>query len=291
MNEIVYKDYSQTDLDAEYNNQAKVADFLSYMKEGAALCATARKEYPDIKTICFDDASGQYLDIVYPKDRTNRPYPVQVFIHGGYWKALSKENFTFVARAFAEYGIATVIVDYQLIPKVTMDELVRQCRQSLAYLHRNASDLDLDPADIHISGHSAGGHLVAMCMGTDWSEFGEDLPVQIIKSGVGISGLYNLLPINLCYLQKDLKLDGATVKHNSPIHLKPPLEGNLHLTLGGLEGEEYLDQSTAMKNAWPNRTAEPIVLAPYNHFSIVNSLADPTSALSTLIRRAMGHPE
>ncbi len=289
MNDIVYKGYNQVQLDAEYNNQAKVADFSSYMNEGAALCATATKEYPNIKTLCFDEASGQCLDVIYPNTKTDHAYPVQVFIHGGYWKALGREHFSFVARAFAEYGIATVIIDYQLIPTVTMDEIVRQCRQSLAYLYRNALDLDLDPSNIHISGHSAGGHLAAMCLGTDWSEFGDDLPPQIVKSSVGISGLYNLVPISKCYLQNDLQLTNDTVAKNSPVRLDAPTEGKLYLTLGGLEGVEYLAQSTEMKEAWPDIADTPEVLAPYNHFSIVNSLADPTSALSTLIRRAMGH--
>ncbi len=291
MSTAIYKDYNQTELDAEYDNRAKVADFFAYMAEGSALCVTGKQEYPDRENLCYDEASAQNIEIVYPADKSDSPCPVQVFFHGGYWKALSKDEFTFVARAFAEYGIATVIVDYQLIPDVSMDELVRQCRQSLVYLYRNAAELNLDPENLHISGHSAGGHLVAICLATDWSQFGLDLPQQIIKSGVGISGLYDLEPIRLCFLQKDLNLDSTSAEKNSPVKLASPTEGRLFPVLGGLEGPEYLAQSTAISAAWPEITEAPIVLAPYNHFSIVNSLADPTSALAILIRRAMGLPE
>lgn len=156
MTKAVYKNYDQQGLDAEYNNRLKVNDFLSYVAEGAALCATAKKEYPNQKTVCFDGKTGTELDIIYPEGEDSSPYPVQLFIHGGYWKAFSKDDYGFVARAFAEYGIATAVIDYQLIPNVTMDELVRQCRQSIAYLYENASALNLDANNIHISGHSAG---------------------------------------------------------------------------------------------------------------------------------------
>ncbi|MEH6404335.1 MAG: alpha/beta hydrolase [Sneathiella sp.] len=288
MSTIVYKDYDQFGLDVEYNNQMKVADFKSYLGEWSALCATAIHEYSDIKTYCYDEASGQTLDIIYPVEWDGSPCPIQVFFHGGYWKALSKDDFTFVARAFAQYGIATAIVDYQLMPEVTIDVLVHQCQKSLAFLYTNAAELDLDSSNLHISGHSAGGHLVAMCMATDWSEFAPELPKQIIKSGVGISGLYNLLPISLCFLQKDLNLDMETVLRNSPVNFKEPSSGKLHLIVGGLEGREYLAQSDALAASWPEVALAPKVLAPYNHFSIMSSLAEPTSFLSTHIRHVMG---
>jgi len=287
MNGIVYKDYDQFGLDVEYNNQLKVADFKSYLAEWSALCATTKHEYSDVKTYCYDEKSGQTLDIIYPVEWDGSPCPIQVFFHGGYWKALSKNDFTYVARAFAQHGIATAIVDYQLMPEVSIDELIRQCRQSLAFLYEHAAGLDLDSSQLHISGHSAGGHIVAMCMATEWSEFSPQLPQQIVKSGVGISGLYNLLPISLCFLQADLNLDMETVLKNSPVNFKEPSKGKFHLLVGGLEGREYLAQSDALAASWPTAAQSPIVLTPYNHFSIMTSLADPTSFLSTHIRHAM----
>lgn len=287
MTDYVYKKYDQSQLDAEYNNREKVKNFLAYMAEGAALCATAKYEYPDRANFCFDEISGQHLDIIYPARKPAGALPVQVFFHGGYWKALSKDDFSFVARAFAEYGIATVVVDYQLIPEITMDELVRQCRQSLAFLYQNAADLQLDPSDIHISGHSAGGHLAAMCLATNWDAFDPTLPADLVKSAVGISGLYDLEPISLCFLQQELKLSPEAMVNNSPVRLPHPKHGKMVPVLGGLEGDEYLAQSVALTEAWPGISVQPQVLAPYNHFSIINSLADPTSFLSSHIRQVM----
>ncbi len=284
---IVYKEYDQSSLDAEYNNQAKVSNFMSYVKEWNALCDTTLHEYQDHVTYCYDEGSGQKLDLIYPSDRPNNPCPVQIFFHGGYWKALSKDNFTFVARAFAEHGIATAIVDYGLIPMVTMQELVTQCRRSVAFLYAHSEALGLDADQIHVSGHSAGGHLAAMCLATDWTDLDASLPAQIIKSAVGVSGLYNLLPIKLCFLQADLKLDMETVAQMSPVNRNEPKSGLMHLVVGSKEGDEYLAQSNAMHDAWPEKSTMPQILSPYNHFSIMSSLADPSSELARLIRHSM----
>jgi len=287
MKTLIYKNYTQTALDAEYDNRAKVADAQKYLIEWSAFCQTTKSEYPTIKTHCFDVDTGLQLDIIYPKERTDSTVPVQVFFHGGYWKAFSKEQFTFVARAFADYGIATVIVDYQLIPATHMNELVRQCRQSVAWLYENAARLDLDVDNIHISGHSAGGHLAAMCLATDWNAFSPSLPPQIIASAVGISGLYDLTPIQLCFLQADLTLTDDDVAQNSPVRLDVPAAGKMITMLGQAEGAEYLAQSNDLHKVWPHCCGAPEVLLPYNHFTIMGALADPTSIPSRLIRKAM----
>ncbi len=101
-----------------------------------------------------------------------------------------------------------------------MDELVRQVRASVAWLHRNVAALGGDPARLTVSGHSAGGHLVAMLMSTDWSRFAE-LPADVVKAGCGISGLYDLEPIRLCYLNETLGLTMESARRNSPVHLVP----------------------------------------------------------------------
>ncbi|GLQ05781.1 alpha/beta hydrolase [Sneathiella chinensis] len=288
MSETLFRGLDRQQLDKEYNNIAKVRDYSLFMKEWSALCETTRTEYPNIKTVCFDEGTGQTMDLIYPNGPTDTPRPVQVFFHGGYWKALSKDVFTFIARAFAEQGIVTAIVDYALIPTVSMDELVRQCRQSIAWLFDNAADHSLDPERIFTSGHSAGGHIVAMVAATDWTAFGTGYPVDLVKGGVGISGLYDLEPIRRCFLQDDLKLSEECVAKNSPAGLPAPKSGALQLVVGGYEGPEYLWQSQTMAAAWPGIACPAEVYAPYNHFTIVSSLADPTSKLATAIRAQMG---
>lgn len=288
MKTSVYKNYTQAELDDEYNNRAKVSNFSSYMEEASAFCRAAKDAYQNMETICFDDQSGLEMDVIHPTNMGNDPVPVQIFFHGGYWKALSKNEYTFVARAFADHGIATAIVDYGLIPAINMTELIRQCRQSIAYIFTNANRLQIRQSHIHISGHSAGGHIAAMCFATNWTEFNKDLPNQIIRSAVGISGLYDLLPISKCFLQADLDLSANDVKEHSPVLHQAPKHGQFHSIVGSLEGAEYEAQSSALHTAWPNSLAKPSILSNHDHFSIVNALANPASDTSTFIRNAMG---
>ena len=127
-----------------------------------------------------------------------------------------------------------------------MDELVRQCRAGLGWVYRNAESFGGDPDRIFISGHSAGGHLVAIMMATKWPGLDAQSPAlrgDLIKGGCGISGLYDLEPIRLCFLNEDLNLNKKVADRNSPVQLWPAGPAPLVLAVGGEEGPEYLRQS------------------------------------------------
>jgi autotransporter passenger strand-loop-strand repeat protein len=132
---------------------------------------------------------GERLDI-FPAQAAGAP--VNIFVHGGYWHRLDKADFSFVARAFRPAGAATVVINYALMPSVDMDELVRQCRAAVAWTWLNAPSFGSDPDRLYVSGHSAGGHLTAMLLATDWASFG--CPADVVKGGVAISGLNPYLP-------------------------------------------------------------------------------------------------
>jgi len=203
--------------------------------------------------------------------------------------ALDKADFSFVAHAFQPAGAAVVVINYALMPAVAMDELVRQCRASVAWVYRNAPSFGGDPHRIFVSGHSAGGHLVAMLLATDWPAFA-GLPADVVKGGAGISGLYDLEPIRLCYLNDTLQLGPDAARRNSPVHLLPGSRAPLLLPVGGLEGPEYHRQSEDLAAAWRARgvPCEVMDLAGIQHFSIVSQLEDPTSDLGRAILRQMG---
>ncbi len=286
MNTPVFLHYDRAMLDREYDNRAKVPAFQDYLDRWSARSRQLRDRLEGRWDIPYGDHPAETLDL-YPAIG-DEPAPVQVFFHGGYWKALSKNEFNFVAKAFRP--AATVIVDYGLIPAVGMDELVRQCRAALAWLWEHASDFGLDRERFHVSGHSAGGHLVAMLLATDWPAFRLGLPADLIKGGCAISGLYDLEPIRLCYLNQELGLDPATVERNSPVRLDPRNVASLLLPVGELEGSEYRRQSEDLASAWGRRGYSPevLVMAGHDHFSIVDQLDDPGSELSRTIRAQMG---
>jgi arylformamidase len=288
MGETVFFGYDQATLDREYNNSGKVRDAAEYLARYAAESARARDTLPTRLDLRYGPAPGETLDLFLPAG--GGPASVHVFVHGGYWRALGKADFSFVARAFQPAGALVAVIDYALIPTVDMDELVRQVRASVAWLYRNAAAFGGDPERITASGHSAGGHLVAMLMSTDWARFG-GLPADVVKAGCGISGLYDLEPIRLSYLNDTLGLTVETARRNSPVHVVPAAAGGpLLLAVGGLEGDEYHRQTESLAAAWRRRglAAEVMDMAGHDHFSIVTELEDPGTPLSRAILRQMG---
>ena len=163
----VFGDYDQAGLDGEYDNRTKVPESMDMLQSFAAQSAELRDVMPAQLGVSFGPDGEEVLDIFPAPAGTAGPAPIQVFIHGGYWKMMTKDEFSYVARAFTPRGCATVVVNYGLIPAVDMDELVRQCRAAMAWTYRNADTFGGDRERIFVSGHSAGGHLVAMMMATD----------------------------------------------------------------------------------------------------------------------------
>jgi arylformamidase len=282
MGQTVFLGYDQAALDREYNNSGKVANAAEYLARYPAESARARETLPARLDLRYGPRAGETLDVFLPEG--HGLWPVHVFVHGGYWRSLDKQDFSFAARGLQAAGVLVAVINYALVPTVDMDELVRQVRASVAWLHRNAAGLGGDPARLTVSGHSAGGHLVAMLMATDWSRFA-GLPPDIVKAGCGISGLYDLEPIRLSYLNKTLGLTPETARRNSPVHLVPAAGGRLLLAVGAKEGDEYHRQTESLAAAWRRRglAVEILDMAGHDHFSIVTELADHRTPLSRAI--------
>jgi arylformamidase len=287
MPQVVFRGYDQAALDAEYDNRRKVSDSVEWLNRYPRESERTRRELRCRLDLPYGPSPAEALD-VFPA-ASSAAAPIQVFIHGGYWRALAKSEFSFVARAFVPAGVATVVMDYALIPAVDMDELVRQCRAAVAWVHRNAVSFGGDPQRLYVSGHSAGGHLTAMLLATDWPAFA-GLPPDVVKGGCGISGLYDLEPIRLSYLNETLGLTPDAARRNSPAHLVPASQAPLLLPVGALEGPEYLRQTRELAAAWrPHGVPCEVMEMPgIHHFSIVSQLEHSGSDLARAILRQMG---
>jgi len=270
-------------LDREYDNRKKVRDAPAWLTRFAEESNATRAEIPCRLDVAYGAHRGERFDI-FPAERST-PAPIHVFIHGGYWHRLDKSDFSFVARALVPAGITTVVINYALMPTVSMAELVRQCRACIAWIATYGTSFGGDTQRITVSGHSAGGHLVAMLMATDWAAFA-GLPPDLVKAGVGISGLYDLEPIRLCYLNEVLALTPDEARAHSPIHLTPKHAAPLLLPLGAREGAEYHRQSEAMAAAWRGHggDCEILDLPDHDHFSIVGELNDRDTPLARALR-------
>ncbi len=290
MSQKVFLDYDQAALDAQFDNRAKVPEFPEYLARYRAESEAARSRFAAAARL--DVAVGlsaiERVDI-FPA-AGDRPAPVLVFIHGGYWLMLDKGDFSFVANGFVPHGVTTVVINYALIPTVRMDELVRQCRQAVAWVLANAAGFGGDPARVTVAGHSAGGHLTAMVGATHWSDFAAPLvPAPATArpiAGFSLSGLHDLVPIKRSYLQQSLHLSDDEVSRNSPVNLGAPEQGSWFALVGSKEGPEYHRQSTALAERWSaagNSATSARIVDGHDHFSIMMALGDPDDPLTLLV--------
>lgn len=253
-------------MEREYNNRAKVPTFPAIAEALARDAAAFRAAHPDSELgVSYGPSERQALDIFWPA--AGRAAKLAIFLHGGYWQALDRSWFSHFAAGLVARGVAVATPSYDLCPNVTLAVLVEQMRAAAAFLYRRHG------RPMTAFGHSAGGHLTAMLMATDWSSRG--LPVGMIKAGLGINGLYDLVPLTVTTVNNALGLDADEARRLSPL-LMPSPGLPFNAVVGGAEGPEYERQSRQMADAWGG-TWQSVPGA--NHFMVTDPLSDPDSAM------------
>jgi arylformamidase len=271
-------------LERMYNNRVRVPDHGDYFARWAAESALVRRSLPCELDVPYGDGPGETLD-VFPAQRASAP--VVVFIHGGYWKALDKSQHSFVVPTLRAQGAAVVVPNYALCPRVSIADITLQMVRALAWTWRNARRFNGNPDRILVAGHSAGGQLAAMMLACDWPLAGAGLPRAVVKSALGISGLYDLQPLmHTPSLQEVLRITPAQVRQASPARLPAPRHGRLLSVVGGDESGEYLRHNRLIQQAW-GRERVPVatVLPGLNHFSVLDALVAPDARLHRLARQ------
>ena len=267
---------SQEALDREYNVAAACADAEARMAGWQARSARVLDQIEVRRGLRYGPTRAEHLDFFPAGDGA----PLHIFIHGGYWRRFAAADFAFLAPAVTEAGIALANVNYALCPEVSISEIVRQIRAAVAWCHRHAGELAVDRGRITVSGHSAGGHLVAMALATDWPGV-YDLPADILAGGLAISGLFDLAPLRFTYLQPALQLDGDEIERSSPIRHIPRAAPSLTVAVGGAETAEFRRQSREFHAAWRATGLEGHWLEPpgLDHFAVLEELERPDSEL------------
>jgi arylformamidase len=268
-------------LDQMYNNRALVPDHAAYFERWASSSLHARRSQRCELNVPYGTAPGEQLD-VFPGAAHGAP--VLVFIHGGYWRSLDKADHSFIAPAFKRLGACVVIPNYALCPAVTIPQITMQMVQALAWTHRYIARYGGDPARITLVGHSAGGHLAAMLLACDWQHFAPDLPADVVKHALSISGIFDLLPLcSTPFLKDSLQLTQAHAMQASPALLPRPPGRVLYAVAGGDESAEFLRQNPLIRSAWGKQTVPVCEALPsLNHFSVLDALAQPQHRLHKL---------
>ncbi len=286
MGEAIFRGYDRPGLDAQYDNRARIPNFQEFIDFYASESARARTELDGHMDVSFGPTEAETLDIFLPAARSG-PAPVHVFFHGGYWRAFQARDFDFVAFPLVAAGAVCVVANYALMPGVTMGELLRQCRAGLAWVRDNIAGHGGDPQRIHISGHSAGGHITAMMLADDPIDVARD-----IRGAVAISGVFDLEPIRLCYLNETLALEEDDVVAHSPLRHLPTARPALEVVYGEHETDEFARQADTYAQAASDvgLTCTARAIGGVEHMGVVKDMADPESAITRLILKQMGLP-
>ena len=267
--------------DRMYNNRELVPEHPEHFRRWAADSAEAMRSQPRELDVRYGGGPNEHLDI-FPTHAANAP--VLIFIHGGYWRALDKRDHSFIAPAFTKEGVCVVVPNYALAPAVTIPQIVMQMVHAVAWTWRHIARHGGDPNRITVAGHSAGGHLAAMMAACLWRVYGRDLPADVVKGSLAISGLHDLDPImHTPFLQPSLKLTREQVRKASPALLPAPAQGKLYTVCGDDESEEYHRQNQLIRDAW-GAARVPVceTLPGKNHFSVLEALIEPGSRLNSL---------
>lgn len=260
--------------DAQYNNRARIPEHPSILAHWYDESVRARAASPRMVEAAYGDEPTERLD-VFPA--TAPGSPVLVYIHGGYWRALGKRDQSFIAPPFVAAGAMVVLPGYALCPAVSVEQIVMQMVRALAWVHRHAAEYGGDPRRIVVAGHSAGGHLAAMMLACDWRAAAPDLPADLVKAALPISGLFELEPLRRApFLAPDLNLTAASARRLSPAFMPQP-HGRMVTVVGGDESEEFLRQSALIAQKWPRSVIGAEIVPRRNHMSVLQELADPSS--------------
>lgn len=273
------------DYEAEYNNRARVPEHPQIFERWWAAATAFRDEMTAQGRaelgVPYGKTPRQIIDLFFAEPDGGK---LAVFVHGGYWRSLEPQTFSHVARGLVAHGISVAVVGYDLCPQVQVADIIGEIRQACLHLWRRFGKR------MFVYGHSAGGHLAACALATEWKELG--MPADAVQAACAISGVFDLTPLIGISMNQDLRLDLLEARRVSPLFWNAPRGRTLDVIVGAQESPEFLRQSREIAAAWAAAgVATRCEEAPGNHFTVLDPLADPGSAtakrLAALVERTL----
>ena len=265
------------DYETEYNNRARVPEhpeiFARWTREAEDYRIEAMEEKRAELGLAYGATLRQTIDLFSPDKGAKAP--LAMFIHGGYWRSLDPSPFSHMARGLNARGVAVAVVGYDLCPQVTIPAIIDEIRRALLFLWERTGQR------VMVFGHSAGGHLAAAMVATDWHRLYPKAPADLVPAAYSISGVFDLTPLLHVSMNEDLQLTQETVRDASPLFWPAPKGRAFDAVVGALESSEFLRQSGSIVETWGKDGAETRYeeIAGTNHFTVLDACADPQSAM------------
>lgn len=264
------------DYEKEYDNRARVPEhpeiFARWQRETEAYRREARGAELGIG---YGPSARQTIDL-FPAQDDDASSPLAMFIHGGWWRTLDPSMFSQMAKGPNAKGVTVAVVGYDLVPNVTVAAIIEQMRNACLWLWRKRR------RRIMVYGHSAGGHLAACMVATDWKALAADAPADLVPAAYGISGVYDVTPVLQISANQDIRLDEAEARRVSPLYWKVPAGRTFEAVVGARESDEFLRQSRIIAEAWRQGMAKTRYeeIDGANHFTAIDPLTEPDSAMT-----------
>lgn len=269
---LITAELNQAEIDAAFNNGAVVPELPAIRQDWLRRSQAIRAAHPGFLDRQYGPRPRQRIDLFFAAERNA---PTIAYIHGGYWQANDKENYAYVAEGPLAHGMNVAIVEHTLTPNVTMSQLVAEIREAVHWLHTNLASYGADPSRLILSGHSAGGHLTAMLLDSTF-----------VRYGISISGLFDLQPIRVSYLNNNLRLDENEAERNSPVRSVKSAQFPILVAYGDAELPELQRQSIEFAKVCgaTGIAAELVPISGANHFTAVEALAQPSGSLAQKLK-------
>jgi arylformamidase len=287
------------DYEAEYNNRARVPEhaeiFARWAREGEDYRVKAMQERRAELGLSYGATLRQVIDLFFPSEEAasseaGAGAPLTMFIHGGYWRSLEPSMFSQMAGGLNSHGMTVAVVGYDLCPQVTIAEIIEQLRHACLFLWLRTG------RRMMVYGHSAGGHLAAAMVATDWQGLYPKAPARLVPAACSISGLFDLAPLLATSMAQDLRLQETAMDKVSPLLWPPPKGRAFDAVVGALESGEFLRQSRVIAEVWGKGGTQSRYdeIAGTNHFTVLDALTDPQSdmvkRLAALTREGNASP-